>query len=102
MLARPDVQKEASSGEVYVSLEQFDVDASGHGVLIAQWRVLSPGGEKVLKAGGSRLSRKGPPPGADASGAVATLSELVADLSRQVAQALREAISGQAAFKHQE
>ena len=78
------------------------MDASGHGVLIAQWRILLPGGQKVLKAGGSRLSRQGPPPDAGASGAVATLSELVADLSRQVAQALREATSGQAALKQRE
>jgi hypothetical protein len=66
-------------------------------VLIAQWRILSLGGEKVLKAGGSRLTRPGPPPDAGASGAVATLSELVAELSRQLAQALREAASGQVA-----
>jgi len=73
------------------------VEAGGRGVLIAQWRILSLGGEKVLKAGGSRLTRPGPPPDAGASGAVATLSELVAELSRQLAQALREAASGQVA-----
>jgi len=84
-------QKDDFAAEVYVTLEQFDVDASGRGVLIAQWRILSPGGEKVLKAGGSHFSRQGPPPDAGASGAVATLSELVADLSRQLAQALKEA-----------
>ena len=95
-------RREDVAAEVYVTLEQFDVDASGHGVLIAQWRILLPGGEKVLKAGGSRLSRQGPPPDAGASGAVATLSELVADLSRQVAQALREATAGQAALKQHE
>jgi uncharacterized lipoprotein YmbA len=95
-------RREDVSAEVYVTLEQFDVDASGQGALIAQWRILLPGGEAVLKAGGSRLSRQGPPPDADASGAVATLSDLVADLSRQVAQALREATSGQAALKQYE
>jgi uncharacterized lipoprotein YmbA len=90
-------QSEDVAAEVRVTVEQFDVDASGQGVLIAQWRILSPGGEKILKTGGSRLSRQGPPPNANTSGAVATLSELVADLSRQLAQALREATSGQAA-----
>jgi uncharacterized lipoprotein YmbA len=84
-------QRDDVAAEVYVTIEQFDVDASGQGVLIARWRILSPGGEKVLKAGGSRLSLQGPPPDAGASGAVATLSELVADLSRQLAQALKEA-----------
>jgi uncharacterized lipoprotein YmbA len=77
------------AAEVYVTVEQFDVDASGQGVLIAQWRILAPGGEKVLKAGGCRLVRKGPPPDVGASGAVATLSELVADLSRELVPALK-------------
>jgi uncharacterized lipoprotein YmbA len=78
------------SVEVYVAIEQFDVNARGQGVLAAWWRVLSPGGEKTLKAGQSRLERQGPPPDADPSGAVATLSELAADLSRQLAQAVKE------------
>jgi uncharacterized protein len=83
-------RSEDVAAEVYVTIEQFDVDASGQGVLVAQWRILSPGGEKVLKAGGSRLTRQGPSPDAGASGAVATLSELVADLSRQLAKALKD------------
>jgi uncharacterized protein len=90
-------QKDAVAAEVYVTIEQFDVDASGRGALVARWHILSPGGEKILKTGGSRLSRQGPPPNANTSGAVATLSELVADLSRQLAQALQEATSIQTA-----
>jgi uncharacterized lipoprotein YmbA len=78
------------AAEVYVAVEQFDVDAQGKGALVAWWRVLSPGGEKTLKAGECRLVRQGPLPDANPSGAVATLSELVADLSRQLAQALKE------------
>jgi len=83
-------QRDDVSAELYMTIGQFDVDASGQGVLIASWRILSAGGEKVLKAGAIRLSRQGPRPDAGASGAVATLSELVADLSRQLAQALKE------------
>lgn len=83
-------QKDDVAAEVYVTVEQFDVDASGRGALIARWRILSPGGEKVVKAGDARLSRQGPRPDAGASGAVTTLSELVAELSRQLAQALNE------------
>jgi len=90
-------QKDAVAAEVYVTIEQFDADATGRGVLVARWRILSPGGEKMLKAGGSRLARQGPPPDDGASGAIATLSDLVADFSRQLAQALQEATSGQAA-----
>lgn len=75
--------------EVYVTIEQFDVDTSGRGVLVARWRILSPGGEKVLKTGSTRLSHSGPSPDAGVSGAVATLSKLVGDLSRELAQALK-------------
>jgi uncharacterized lipoprotein YmbA len=84
------------SVEVHVAIERFDVDARGHGVLAAWWRILSPGGEKTLKAGESRLTRQGPPPDADPSGAVATLSELAADLSRQLAQTVEETAGQQA------
>jgi uncharacterized lipoprotein YmbA len=80
------------AAEVYVSIDQFDVDARGQGMIVAWWRVLSPGGEKTLKAGECRLTRQGPAPDADPSGAVATLSELAADLSRQVAQAVKETV----------
>lgn len=76
--------------ELHVVVEQFDVDANGQGQLVARWRIVSPGGESILKAGSTRLTRQGPPPGTDAPGAVATLSDLVADFSRQLAVALRE------------
>ena len=78
------------AAEVYVVIEQFDVDSTGRAVLVAWWRILSPGGEKTLKAGETRLARQGPPPDTSPSGAIATLSELVADFSRQLAQALKE------------
>jgi hypothetical protein len=79
--------------EVYVTVEQFDVDVSGKGVLVARWRILSPGGEKVLKAGSSRFSRQGPPPDPGVSGSIGTLSELVADFAGQLASALQESTS---------
>jgi uncharacterized lipoprotein YmbA len=91
-------RSEDVSAEVYVAMEQFDVDARGQGVLVAWWRILSPGGEKTLRAGEVRLARQGPPPDSDPSGAVATLSELVADFSRQLAQAVQETALRQAAL----
>lgn len=83
-------RSEDVSVEVYVVLERFDVDSSGHGELIAWWRVLSPGGEKTLQAGESRLARQGPPPASDPGGATATLSDLAGELSQVLAQAIRE------------
>jgi len=78
---------------VYVNIEQFDVDVGGRGVLVARWRILSPGGEKTLKSGGYRADRQGASPSEDSSGAVATLSGLLADFSRQLAEAIRESAS---------
>src|SRR5262249_34051007 len=83
-------RSEDVSAEVYVAIEQFDVDSSGHGVLVAWWRILSPGGESIRKAGETRLTHQGPSPEPDPSGSVATLSELAADFSRQLAEAIKE------------
>lgn len=83
-------RSEDVGAEVYVTIEQFDVDANGRAVLFAWWRVLTPGGDKTLKAGQTRLTREGPSPEANPAGAVATLSELVGELSRQLALTLKE------------
>ena len=95
-------QRNEVVAEVYVTLEQFDVDATGRGVLVARWRILSPGGDKALKAGSSRLSRQGPPPDPGVSGSIRTLSDLVADFAGQLASALKETTSrpqGSASFQ---
>ena len=84
-------RSEDVSAEVYVAIEQFDVDTSGRAVLVASWRILSPGGEKTRKAGETHLALNGPAPDVNPSGAIASMSELVADLGRQLAQALKEA-----------
>jgi len=77
--------------EVYVSIEHFETDTSGRGLLAARWRVVAPGGENTLKAGESRFTRSGPSPEVDPSGAVATLSELVAELSREMVAVMNSA-----------
>ncbi len=82
-------QSDAVAAEIYITVDQFEVDASGRGSLSAQWRIVSPGGEKVLKVSRCHLLRDGPPPADGVSGAIATLSELVAELSRQLAQELK-------------
>ena len=76
--------------EVHVTVEQFDVDQAGKGTLVAWWRITAPGGSMVLKSGQAHLSRDGQSPASDAQNVASTLSELVADLSRQLAQALKE------------
>jgi uncharacterized lipoprotein YmbA len=83
-------RSEEVSAEVYVAIEQFDVGADGQGVLVARWRIVSPGGNDLLRAGEIRCNRQGPPPEQDPSGSVATLSGLMGDLASEVAQAVRE------------
>jgi hypothetical protein len=87
----PAWRREDVALEAHVALERFEVEAQGTGVLVAYWRITSPGGDNVLRHGVSRFSRPGPSPAANPGGAAATLSELAADLSRELASALREA-----------
>jgi uncharacterized lipoprotein YmbA len=74
--------------EVDVNVERFDVDSRGEGVLRAWWRVLSPGGEKVIASGRFSGTRKGPPPNTNPKGAAACMSSLAADLAEKLAQAI--------------
>jgi uncharacterized lipoprotein YmbA len=83
-------QKEDVAAELYVAVEQFEVDTAGEGRLVARWRIMAPGGDKLLQAGRTRLAHAGPAPEPDASGSIATLSDLVAELSRQLAGVLRK------------
>ena len=85
-------QPEDVAVEVYVTVEQCDVDSTGRGVLVAWWRILSPGGGKTLKAGQFRAARPGPSLITDPQGAIATLSELAADLSREIAQGIKAGV----------
>jgi uncharacterized lipoprotein YmbA len=75
---------------VIVNVEQFDVDAQGRGTLTAWWRITAPASGKVLKSGESRLSNQGPSPYAEPQSVAASLSDLTAQLSETLAQAIRE------------
>jgi uncharacterized lipoprotein YmbA len=80
------------NAELHLAIERFDLDANGRAVLVAWWRILSPGGEKTLRAGEGRFARQGAAPASDPAAAVATLSGLVEDLSRQLAGAVQDAV----------
>ena len=81
------------TAEVFVTVDQLDVDVQGQVSLNAWWRILSPGGEKVLKSGEFRGQRQGAAPDKDPAGAVAAQSELVGELSRQIAQAVKDTVA---------
>ncbi len=76
---------------VYISVQQFDVDISGRGTLIAQWRITAPGSLVPLKSGRARLERTGASPRGKPEVIAETLSELAAQFSRDLAQSIREA-----------
>jgi uncharacterized lipoprotein YmbA len=87
-------RREDVNVEVFVTVEQFDVDRSGTGVLAAWWRLLPASHEKELQAGQFRGVRSGPAPESDPQGAAVTMSELATDLSREVAEAIKSAAPG--------
>ena len=80
---------EAVTVEVEVNVERFDVDSHGQGMLMAWWRVLSPGGEKVLASGRFSATRQGPPPNKDPRGAAALMSALAAELAENLVRAIK-------------
>jgi uncharacterized lipoprotein YmbA len=75
---------------VHINVQQFDVDISGRGTLIAQWRITAPGSDVPLKSGRARLERTGVSPRGKPEVIAATLSDLVAQFSRDLAQSVRE------------
>jgi uncharacterized lipoprotein YmbA len=81
---------EAVAVEVDVNVDRFDVDSRGEGILMAWWRLLSPGDEKVIASGRFSASRKGPSPNTDPLGATALMSNLASDLAETLARAIKE------------
>lgn len=80
---------EAITVEIEISVDQFDVDSRGQGLLEAWWRVLSPDGEKVLAAGRFSATRNGRPPDIDPQGAASLMSGLMGEFAQRLAQAVR-------------
>jgi len=82
---------------IFVDVQQFDVDADGRGTLIAQWRITSAPGDRLLKGGYTRLERAGAPPRGNPEIIAATLSSLAGEFSRDLAQSLSESVKSQRA-----
>jgi uncharacterized lipoprotein YmbA len=74
----------------FIRVQQFDVDLNGHGILITQWRISAPGSDVPLKSGRSRLEQAGASPRGKPEVIAATLSDLAAQFSRDLAQSIRE------------
>lgn len=74
-----------------VEVQQFDVDTRGRGTLLANWRFTEPGAASPLKTGEAHLTRGGPAPRGDPQAVAATLSALIGEFSRELADASRKA-----------
>jgi uncharacterized lipoprotein YmbA len=73
---------------IFINIQQFDVDAGGNGTLIAQWRINVPGKETAGKTGSTRLVQAGSSPRGNPGAIAATLSDLLARFSRELAGAV--------------
>ena len=76
--------------KVLINVEQFDVDTHGQGVLIARWRIISSDSNKLLNVGNNRLVQTAAAPRGKPEVIATTLSDLTAQLSRDVAESVRE------------
>ena len=75
---------------VFVTIERLDVTPEGQGTLVAWWRVTSSEGSKTYKDGEIRITQKPVSTGVHPEGVADTVSQLVAQMSQVLAQAVRE------------
>jgi uncharacterized lipoprotein YmbA len=79
---RADVQ-----AEVHISIQRFELDENGEVALDCQWRIISPSDGHTNRSGHAFINKKGPPLANNPTAAVNTLSEAVADVSKNIATA---------------
>ena len=75
---------------VFVTIERLNVTPEWQGTLVAWWRVTSSEGSKTYKDGEIRITQKPASPGVHPEGVADTISQLVAQMSQVLAQAVRE------------
>lgn len=74
--------------KVLIDIRQFDVDVRGHGTLIARWRIIAADSNKLLKDREIRLEKAGASSRGHPEVVAATLSELAAEFSRELAKSI--------------
>ena len=89
-----DWGRDQVDAKVFVAVEQFDMDRQGTGTLIARWRIARSGSDIPVKSGRTRLTRTGPAANGKPEVIASTLSELVGEFSRELAQSLRDSARG--------
>jgi uncharacterized lipoprotein YmbA len=83
-----DTDRKKESVRIFITVHQFDVDTKGGGTLIVQWRIAAPDGNELI-SGHARLARSGRPPRGDPAAIAATMSELTAEFSNELARSLK-------------
>lgn len=73
---------------VSIDIEKFEVDTNGQGTLLARWRIKRRGSDQAAKTGRAQVIRAGASARVKPDAIVRTLSELTADFSRELAQAI--------------
>jgi len=74
--------------ELRLQVQTVELRENGAVLLVAQWTRSGPQGSDVTSTHTARIERTGPRPSEDMPGAVAALSEALAELSSRVAQTL--------------
>ena len=85
-----NLPRDQAAVKVLINVEQFDVDIRGQGVLIARWRIISSDSNKLLNVGNTRLVRTAAAPRGKPEVIATTLSDLTAQLTRDIAQSIGE------------
>jgi uncharacterized lipoprotein YmbA len=78
--------------EVHLAVQRLDCDDHGEVHLDARWRIATPGGEKTLFTGRSQITRQSMPGVRNTDLAVSQMSEVLAEMSGQIAAALPGAL----------
>jgi uncharacterized lipoprotein YmbA len=73
-----------------VDVQQFDVDTNGNGTLLATWRLSRQSSDELPKSGQSHFQQSGPAPKGNPQAISATLSDLIAQFSRELAAEIRK------------
>jgi len=83
-----DSERNRQTVKIFINVHRFDVDTKGRGTLVAQWRIAASDGNELISDHTS-LARTGRPPRGDPAAIAATMSELTAEFSNELARSLK-------------
>jgi uncharacterized lipoprotein YmbA len=79
--------------KIQVHVEQFDVDTTGHGQLITEWRITNPDSNSLLKSGITSVTRAESSARGDPKAVAKTMSLLTAEFSDKLAGSISELVT---------